>query len=72
MAERISWPADEELTALLRRYYQGEAGLWPDIQAAVHHELRARGLPVAPRHIRFRRTDDGYTVLVEGADDYLA
>jgi hypothetical protein len=71
MAERITWPADEELVALLRRYYQGEAGLWPDIQDCVHRELRSRGLPVAARHLRFRRTDDGYTVIVEAADDYL-
>jgi hypothetical protein len=71
MSERISWPADEELAALLRRYYQGEAGLWPDIQASVHRELRARGQPAAPRHLSFRRTDDGYTVIVERADDYL-
>lgn len=71
MGERVSWPADDGLVALLRRYYQGEAALWPEIQASVHRELRARGLPVVPRHLRFRRTEDGYMVIVEGADDFL-
>jgi hypothetical protein len=71
MGERIQWPADPELTALLRRYYQGDASLWPAIQARVHGELRARDLPAAPRHLRFRPAGDGYDVIVEGADDYL-
>lgn len=71
MADRIRWPADAELVALLRRYYQGEAGLWPAIQGLVHTTLRERGLPLAPRHLRFRRTDEGYEVIVEGADEYL-
>lgn len=70
MAERISWPAGEQLAELLRRYYQGEAGLWPAIQAHVHAELLGRGEPVGPRHIRFRRTDAGYQVIVEGAEDH--
>jgi hypothetical protein len=70
MAERISWVAGEELAGLLRRYYQGEAGLWPDIQALVHAEIHGRGVPVGPRHIRFRRTEAGYHVLVEGAEGH--
>lgn len=70
MAERISWTAGEKLTGLLRRYYQGEAELWPDIQALVHAEIHEHGAPVGPRHIRFRRTDSGYQVLVEGAEEH--
>jgi hypothetical protein len=66
----ISWPADAELAALLRRYYRGEAGLWGAIQAMVDAELRARGLPAAPRHLRFRATETGYLVIVEGAEGY--
>lgn len=69
MAERISWTAGEELAGLLRRYYEGEAGLWPRIQARVHAELQERGEPVGPRHIRFRRTDAAYQVIVEGAEE---
>ncbi|HMQ29126.1 MAG TPA: hypothetical protein PKD53_00290 [Chloroflexaceae bacterium] len=70
MGERISWAADAELAALLRRYYQGEAELWPAIQARVHDEVRARGLTVGPRHMRFRRTDAGYEVILEGAEGF--
>lgn len=71
MDDRVSWVADAELAALLRRYYRGEAGLWGEVQARVHAELRARGLPVAPRHLRFRRIDDSYEVIVEDAAPYL-
>jgi hypothetical protein len=71
MSDRVSWAADAELVTLLRRYYQGEAGLWPAIMSRVHETLRAREAPVAPRHVRFRRTDAGYDVIVEGAEDYL-
>ncbi|MFV9506155.1 MAG: hypothetical protein AB4911_16510 [Oscillochloridaceae bacterium umkhey_bin13] len=71
MAEPLRWSAASELTELLRRYYQGEAGLWPTIQAYVHVELRARGLPLAPRHVRFRRIGDSYDVIIEEADAFL-
>lgn len=64
------WPADPDLVALLARYYRGEAGLWGAIQARVAADLQSRGMPVAPRHLRFRRTDDGYEVIVEGAEAY--
>lgn len=70
MGERVAWEAGPDLADLLRRYYQGEAGLWPDIQASVHDELHRRGLPVAPRHMRFRRAGEGYEVIVEGAEGY--
>ncbi|MFO7170178.1 MAG: hypothetical protein DIU80_019305 [Chloroflexota bacterium] len=67
------WDADAALNELLARYYAGEAGLWQRIQAAVDEELRRRGLPPAPRHIRFRRLPaGGYRVIVEDADDYAA
>lgn len=71
MSDRMSWQADAELVALLRRYYQGEAGLWPAILSRIDQTLRSRAVAVAPRHVRFRRTDAGYDVIVEGADDYL-
>jgi len=59
--------ADAGLCALLRRYYQGEAGLWAEILRCVERELRARQLPPAPRHVRFRRTDEGYIVEIRPA-----
>ncbi len=71
MAQVLRWPANAELTALLQRYYQGEAGLWPAIQDQVYAELQARGLPLAPRHMRFRRTGEGYEVILEDAEAYL-
>ncbi|GEM_PF-639007 len=68
---QIRWSASPELTALLRRYYNGEAELWGEVQASVHRELMARGLAVFPRHLRFRRTETGYEVMVEDAEEYL-
>jgi hypothetical protein len=70
MERAIRWDADADLAALLRRYYRGEAGLWGDIQASVHVELRRQGLHVAPRHMRFRATDAGYLVIIEDAEGY--
>lgn len=72
MDERIVWVANSELAELLRRYYQGEAEQWPVIQRLVHAELRERGLPIAPRHVRFRRTNTGYAVIVESAEEDAA
>lgn len=69
--EAFSYEAGPELTALLRRYYTGEAELWPQIQALVDADLRARSLPVAPRHLRFRLTSTGYLVIIEDAGNYL-
>ncbi|NTW98137.1 MAG: hypothetical protein HGB28_06250 [Oscillochloris sp.] len=66
----IQWQADAELASLIRRYYRGEAGLWADIQASVHADLQRQGLPVAPRHLRFRATEAGYLVIIEGAEGY--
>lgn len=65
----VCWMADEELTALLRRYYRGEGGLWPTIRDHVAAELRRRGIEGA-RHIRFLRRDDGYEVIIEDASGY--
>jgi hypothetical protein len=70
METPLSWQADADLVALLRRYYQGEAALWDAIQAAVHAELLARGIQIVPRHLRFRPSADGYTVVVEDAEAY--
>ena len=72
METPLSWQADADLVALLRRYYQGEAALWDAIQAAVHAELRARGLQAAPRHLRFRPSATGYTVILDEAEEYRA
>jgi hypothetical protein len=66
----MRWKADPDLTSLLRRYYQGEAVLWPEIQAHLAMKLRAQGLPIAPRHVRFQRVADGYVVIVEEAEGY--
>jgi len=68
--ESIRWEADANLTDLIRRYYRGEAGLWADIQARVHAEIERQGLPVAPRHMRFRATETGYLVILEGAEGF--
>ncbi|HWQ14103.1 MAG TPA: hypothetical protein VNL77_14990 [Roseiflexaceae bacterium] len=69
----IHWDADEALNELIARYYAGEAGLWPAILRAVDAELRRRGLPVTPRHIRLRRrAAGGYTVALEDAAGYAA
>ncbi|MFN3373141.1 MAG: hypothetical protein ACK44M_06195 [Chloroflexus sp.] len=62
--DALTWPADDELCALLRRYYQGDAGLWPEILARVEQELRLRQLPPLPRHVRFRCIGDGYVVVI--------
>ncbi len=70
METTLSWQAGPDLVALLRRYYQGEAALWGAIQAAVNAELQARGLQVAPRHLRFRPTATGYLVLLDDAEAY--
>jgi hypothetical protein len=67
----LRYDADEALDELIRRYYGGEAGLWGAIQAAVAEDLRRRGLPAAPRHLRLRRrADGGYEVIIEGAEAY--
>jgi hypothetical protein len=71
MSSSLRWEADPTLSALLQRYYQGEAALWPEIQAHVHSELAARKQPLGPRHLRFRRTVQGYEVIIEPADAYL-
>lgn len=65
----IRWLADERLNELLRRYYGGEAGLWPAIRDSVAAELRRRGVEGA-RHIRFRRLETEYEVIVEDATGY--
>ncbi|NNJ09383.1 hypothetical protein EKD04_003475 [Chloroflexales bacterium ZM16-3] len=66
----IQWEANEELAGLLCRYYRGEGGLWGEIQAHVHANLQRQGLPVAPRHLRFRATQTGYLVIIEDAEGY--
>ncbi|MCX7789462.1 MAG: hypothetical protein N2378_02375 [Chloroflexaceae bacterium] len=68
---QIRWSASPELAALLRRYYAGEAELWGAVQAIVHQELMDRGLAVFPRHLRFRRLESGYEVMIEDAEEYL-
>ncbi|MCL6540819.1 MAG: hypothetical protein K6T87_09610 [Roseiflexus sp.] len=65
----VRWMADEELTALLQRYYGGEGGLWSMIRERIAAELQRRGIEGA-RHIRFRRRGDGYEVIIEDASGY--
>ena len=36
----LRWPADDELNALIRRYYAGEAGLWETIRQHIDDQLR--------------------------------
>lgn len=69
----LRWDADEALSALIARYYAGEAGLWEVIRAEIHAELGRRGMPAAPRHIRLRKlAAGGYEVVVEDAEGYAA
>jgi hypothetical protein len=66
----LRWQADDDLCGLIRRYYAGEAGLWLAIRDRVDAELRARGVVVGAYHIRLRRTDEGYEVVIEDAAAY--
>ena len=66
----IRWNADAALVELIRRYYAGEAGLWADIRAQIDAELRARGISIGAYHIRLRRNDEGYGILIEDAAAY--
>ncbi len=67
----LRFNADAELVELIRRYYQGEAGLWNAICQCVDTEVRQRRGGQGAFHFRLRKTDAGYDVLVEGADAYL-
>ena len=67
----IRWEADPELASLLRRYYEGEGGLWNEIHRRVDAELRQREVPLGAYHFRFRATKTGYEILVEDARDYV-
>jgi hypothetical protein len=67
----IRWTADEELSALIRTYYTGEAALWPAIRQRVDDELRRRAVSGGAYHIRLlKRADDAYDVLIEDAGPY--
>ncbi|KPV53831.1 hypothetical protein SE17_07335 [Kouleothrix aurantiaca] len=67
----MRWPATEELNALIRRYYAGEARLWGEIQQHVDDELRRRGVQVGAYHLRLRsRPDGGYDVQIDDAEAY--
>lgn len=67
----MRWPADEELNALIHRYYAGEAGLWGAIQQRVDDELRQRGVQAGAYHLRLRsRPGGGYDVQIDDADAY--
>jgi hypothetical protein len=64
----LRWPADDELNALIRRYYSGEAGLWEAIRSHVDTELRRREITHGAYHIRLHKRDDGgYDVRVDDA-----
>lgn len=67
----MRWPADDELNALIRRYYAGEAGLWGEIQQHIDDELRRRGVHAGAYHLRLRaRPDGGYDVQIDDAEAY--
>lgn len=69
----LRWQADEELCALLRRYYAGEGDLWGAIRQRVDDELRARRIDQGHYHVRFRRRGDaGYDVLIDDAAAFVA
>jgi hypothetical protein len=63
----FQWSADDELSALIRRYYTGEAGLWEEIRSRVDAELRQRAIVRGAYHIRLRKRADGYDVLIDDA-----
>jgi len=67
----LRWPADDDLNALIRRYYTGEAGLWEAIRQRIDDELRRRRITHGAYHIRLRaRADTGYDVQIDDAADY--
>jgi hypothetical protein len=66
----LRWEADYDLVALIRRYYQGEAGLWVEIRACIDDQLRARGVVRGAYHIRLRPAGEGYLVCIDDASGY--
>ncbi len=67
----IRWRADAVLTDLLRRYYRGEAGLWPLIRQHVDDYLHQQQVTIGAYHVRFRLTEHhDYLVIVEDATGY--
>ncbi len=68
----LRWRADDDLAELIRRYYAGEAGLWPAIRSRIDAELRARGIRSGAYHIRLRAADGGYEIRIEDAAEYAA
>ncbi len=70
MQTLYEWLADKELSVLIRRYYTGEASLWPDICACIDAELGRHGVQSGAYHIRLLRTDVGYSVRIYEASEY--
>lgn len=67
----LRWAADDSLNNLIRRYYQGEAGLWATIRQAIDQELRRRAITRGAYHIRLLgRADGGYDVQIDDATPY--
>jgi hypothetical protein len=67
----LSWPADDALNELVRRYYAGEAGLWETIRLRIDDELRQRQITRGAYHIRFRKQGDGtYMIIIDDAADF--
>lgn len=67
----IRWTADQELSALIRGYYAGQAALWPQIRLRVDQELRRRAITQGAYHIRLiKRPAGGYDVLIDDAGPY--
>jgi hypothetical protein len=66
----LEWQADADLEQLIRRYYAGEARIWPQICAVVEATLAQQQCEVGAYHIRLKRIAEGYRVRVEVADGY--
>jgi hypothetical protein len=62
--------AEPALSALIRRYYEGDAALWIAIQQAVDVELRRRGVRSGAYHLRLLRRGEGYEISVTPADEW--
>jgi hypothetical protein len=66
----MRWPADPTLNELIRRYYAGEAQTWPTIRAHIEEDMRKRGILIGAYHIRLRRQDAHYEIIIEDAQAY--
>jgi hypothetical protein len=66
----LEWQADAELELLIRRYYAGEASLWPQICQVIEAALAQQQCEPGAYHIRLKCVAEGYRVRIEAADAY--